>query len=201
MIGPLPIRPVSSWRGAQGGKNKLKTAILEEGLKYNPLDVQNDKAQFIQTMKNDTLSIARIWNVPPHRIKNLDDATYSNIEQQALEYVVHSLSPWFAVLEKSIKSSLIGIDNNIFVEFNVLGLLRGDIKARYDAYAKGRNWGWLSVNEIRKLENMNPIDENGDIYLQPLNTKDVDDDDADDNNDNKNNAKSVLKVIKDTKNA
>lgn len=188
----------TSWKSAQGGKNKLSTAILEEGLKYNPTDVQNDKAQFIETRKNDAIDIARIWNVPPHRIKSLDDATYSNIEQQALEYVVHSLSPWFAVLEKSIKSSLIGIDNNIFVEFNVLGLLRGDIKARYDAYSKARNWGWLSVNEIRKLENLNPIDEGGDIYLQPLNTRDVEDDDEDDDKKKTNNS---LKLIKDQKNA
>lgn len=157
-----------SWQTAQGGKNIHKTSILENGMKYTPSTVENNKAQFIETKVANDIEIARIWNVPPHRIKSLQDATYSNIEQQAIEYVVHSLQPWLVLVETSIKSNLIGMDNNIFAEFNILGLLRGDIKARYEAYSKARNWGWLSVNDIRKLERLNPI-EDGDIYLQPLN--------------------------------
>jgi HK97 family phage portal protein len=161
-----------SWQRAHSGANIHKTAVLEQGSKYTPTTVENNKAQFIETRKADDIEIARIWNVPPHRIKSLADATYSNIEQQSIEYIVHSLQPWFRLVETSIKSNLIGMDNNIFAEFNILGLLRGDIKARFEAYSKARNWGWMSVNDIRKLERMNPI-EDGDIYLQPLNMQEA----------------------------
>ena len=188
-----------TWRQAQGGKNKHRTAVLEEGSEYKQFDIQNDKAQFLETRKEDVIDIARIWNVPPHRIKALQDATYSNIEQQSTENTVHSLEPWFTLIETSIKSNLIGLDNNIFAEYNVLGLLRGDIKARYEAYAKARNWGWLSVNDIRVLESMNPIGDEGDIYLMPLNTRDASDEPPEENN--SQNADKTLKLIKGTKDA
>ncbi len=158
-----------SWQKAQSGGKQHRTAVLEDGTTYEEFTIENNKAQFIETRKADDIEIARIWNVPPHRIKSLEDATYSNIEQQAIEYVVHTLHPWLKLVEASIKSNLIGMDNNIFAEFNILGLLRGDIKARYEAYSKARNWGWFSVNDIRTLENLNPLEENGNIYLQPLN--------------------------------
>lgn len=164
-----------SWRHAQGGKNRGSVAILEQGMKFNKISVTNNESQFIETRRQDAIEIARIWNVPPHKIKSLDNATFSNIEQQSLDFVIYTLQPWLSVFEASIKSDLIGFDNNVFAEFNIMGLLKGDIKTRFDAYAKGRNWGWLSVNEIRKLENMNPI-EGGDEYLTPLNMRDSDDD-------------------------
>lgn len=183
-----------TWRKAQGGRNKHRTAVLEEDTEYKPFSIENNKAQFIETRKADDLEIARIWNVPPHRIKNLADATYSNIEQQAIELVVHSITPLFKIWEASIKSNLIGFDNNIFAEFNILGLLRGDIKTRYEAYAIGRSWGWLSADDIRRLERMNPLDENGDIYLQPLNFAEAGQNLSKNNNENSN-ANSALQSI------
>lgn len=180
-----------SWRASQGGKNKHRTAVLEEDTEYKEFTVENNKAQFIETRKADDLEIARIWNVPPHRIKNLADATYSNIEQQAIEFVVHSITPLFTLWEASIKSNLIGFDNNIFAEFNILGLLRGDIKTRYEAYAIGRSWGWLSADDVRGLERMNPLDAGGDIYLQPLNFAEAGQD-LTKNNSKNNNANSDI---------
>lgn len=192
-----------TWRGAQGGKNKHRTAVLEEETEYKPFSIENNKAQFIETRKADDLEIARIWNVPPHRIKNLADATYSNIEQQAIEFVVHSITPLFTLWEASIKSNLIGFDNNVYAEFNILGLLRGDIKTRYEAYAQGRSWGWLSANDVRRLERMNPLDQDGDIYLQPLNFAEAGQDLTKNNSEN-NNANSDIgdsQSIKESKDA
>jgi hypothetical protein len=98
----------------------------------------------------------------------LERATNNNIEHQALEFVTDTLLPWLEIIEQSIGKFLMLNPRRFFFEFNVAGLLRGDLKSRYEAYAQGRQWGWLSVNDIRKLENMNPI-ANGDVYLQPLN--------------------------------
>lgn len=164
----------ASLRYVFGGKNRHKTTVVEEGLEYKTINMPNNKAQFIETKKMDAIEIARIWDVPAHKIKSLDAATFSNIEQQGIEFVVYSLAPWLSAIETSIKTHLIGLDNQIFAEFNVLGLLRGDIAARYAAYAIGRQWGWLSADDIRSLENMNPLpDGTGEMYLTPLNMGDV----------------------------
>lgn len=157
-----------------GGKNRHKTYVTEEGLEYKTVNIPNNKAQFIETKRMDAIEMARIWDLPAHKIKSLEDATFSNIEQQAIEFVVYSLAPWLSTFETSIKSNLIGYDNNIFAEFNVLGLLRGDIAARYAAYAIGRQWGWLSADDIRSFENMNSLpDGTGQTYLTPLNMGDA----------------------------
>lgn len=122
------------------------------------------------TRKFQIAEIARMFRIPPHMIGDLEKATFSNIEQQSLEFVTHTIRPWAVRIEQSIRRDLLteSEKRTHVVEFDVNGLLRGDIKSRYEAFATGRNWGWLSVNDIRRLENLNPIDK-GDIYLQPLN--------------------------------
>lgn len=150
-----------------GGKNRHRPALLEYGIELNRVGINNDEAQFLETKKEAAVECARIWNIPPHKVGILEKATLSNIEHQSLDFVTDTLLPWLRLLERSIAHNFI-IDNRFFFEFNVAGLLRGDLKTRYEAYSKGRQWGWLSANDIRQRENMNPI-EGGDTYLEPLN--------------------------------
>ncbi len=159
---------IRAWQRAHAGRNRHKIGVLEPGMTYKEVSIANDKAQFIETAKEADLRVARIWRIPPHKVGILDRATFSNIEQQALEFVSDTLLPWLRLWEQAISRDLIVRDPTLFAEFNVAGLLRGDLKSRYEAYAVGRNWGWLSVNDVRRLENMNPLDD-GDGYLRPLN--------------------------------
>jgi len=152
------------WRG----ERQHSPGVLEYGIKIEKVGVANDEAQFLESKKELSYAIAQFWRMPPHKVGLLERATNNNIEQQALEFVIDTLLPWLELIEQSIRKVLILNDRRFFFEFNVSGLLRGDLKSRYEAYAQGRQWGWLSVNEIRKLENMNPI-AGGDAYLQPLN--------------------------------
>lgn len=151
------------------GKNRHKPGMLEYGIKASKLGVTNEEAQFLETRKEIDLAIGRIWHMPPHKLGILDRATFSNIEQQALEYVIDTLTPWLELIEASVDKHLVIDRRRFFFEFNVAGLLRGDIKARFEAYAVGRQWGWLSVNEIRRLENMNSIGPAGDVFADPPN--------------------------------
>lgn len=159
--------------GYQGGAGANRTAVLFEGGKFEKISIAPNEAQFIETRKFQVAEIARWYRVPPHMIGDLDRATFSNIEHQALEFVTHTLRPWLVRFEqefnrKLFPSSESGRPSDMYCEFNVDGLLRGDISARGEYYTKGRQWGWLSANDIRRLENMEPI-EGGDDYLTPLN--------------------------------
>lgn len=161
----------SSMSQEHGGvANMHKLMVLEEGMKIEKIGIDPDDAQFLDSRKFQVTDVARWFHIPPHMLADLDRATFSNIEQQALEFVKYSLRPWLVRWEQELNRKLFSATERgiYFVEFNVEGLLRGDIKARYDAYAMGRQWGWLSVNDIRERENMNPI-EGGDEYLTPLN--------------------------------
>lgn len=161
-----------SWnRQYQGLDNSNKTAILEEGAKFNPISIPPEDAQFIQTQKFTVEEIARLYNVPLHMIGYLDKATFSNIENQSIGFVVNTLRPWLVRWEQEISRTLLTEKEreDFYAEHVVDGLLRGDSKTRNEAYAIGRNNGWLSANEIRELENKNSIGEQGDIYLVPLN--------------------------------
>ena len=159
---------VKAWQRAFGGANRHRTGVLEHGMKYQQLGLTNEQAQFLETRKYQDVDIARIFRVPPHKVGILDRATFSNIEQQAIEFVTDTLRPWLVRWEQAISRDLILNRGRFFAEHNVNGLLRGDTEARFRAYAIGRNWGWLSANDVRRLENLNAIDE-GDIYLQPQN--------------------------------
>ena len=158
-----------AWERLFTGRGRHRTAVLEYGMKYQAISVTPEQAQFLETRKYQDTDICRIFRVPPHKVGILDRATFSNIEQQALEFVSDTLQPWLVRFEQSIYRDLIIAKDRFFAEHNVAGLLRGDLRSRYEAFAIGRNWGWLSVNEIRRIENMNSIGEDGDVYLQPLN--------------------------------
>lgn len=155
-----------------GGKRRHSPGLLEDGAKLTRVGVNNDEAQFLETRKDLAYTIAQLWRMPPHKVGLLERATNNNIEHQSLEFVMDTLLPWLELVERSIAKELILNTSRFFFEFNVAGLLRGDLKARYDAYAQGRQWGWLSVNDIRKLENMNPVP-GGDAYLSPMNMQPI----------------------------
>jgi HK97 family phage portal protein len=155
----------------QGLANTGKPIILEEGGDFKQLTIKPADAQLIENKKFQLEDIARIYRVPLHLIQNLDRATNNNIEHQSLEFVMYTMLPWFKRWEENISMQLLTTSERkagYYVEFKIDSLLRGDAASRAAAYATGRQWGWLSVNDIRKLENMNPIP-NGDIYLEPLN--------------------------------
>lgn len=166
---------MQSFRDAfTGSANAHKTVYLDAGMKYKPLSMTPEDAQFIESRKFQIAEIARIFRIPPHMIGDLERATNNNIEHQSLEFVIHTLRPWLVRWEQAINRDLIAETNHdgeeYFAEFLVEGLLRGDQKSRYDAYAVARQWGWMNVDEIRSLENLNPLpDKKGQIYLQPMN--------------------------------
>ena len=154
-----------------GLKNNGKPMILEEGMKFEPFTIKPVDAELLGNKKFQTEDVARIYRVPLHLIQNLDKATFSNIEQQSLEFVMYTLLPWFRRWEENANMQLLTRQERqagYYLEFKIDALLRGDTVARANAYSVGRQWGWLSVNDIRRLENMNSIP-NGDIYLEPLN--------------------------------
>lgn len=150
----------------QGLQNSHSVMILEEGLKFAKTVIPPEDSQFIETRKFQLNEIARIFRVPPHMIADLDRATFSNIEHQSIGYVVHTLRPWLVRIEQAFFMQCLTEkeQNKYFVEHSVDGLLRGDFKTRQDGYAIARQNGWMSANDIRKLENLDPI-EDGDVYL------------------------------------
>lgn len=155
----------------QGGMNTGTPMLLEAGGEFQVFTIKPADAQLIENKKFQIEDIARIYRVPLHLIQNLDKATNNNIEHQSLEFVMYTMLPWFKRWEENINMQLLTPAERragFYVEFKLDGLLRGDMLSRSRSYAVGRQWGWLSVNDIRKLENMSPI-ANGDIYLEPLN--------------------------------
>ncbi|MGB1215407.1 MAG: phage portal protein [Pikeienuella sp.] len=158
-----------AWIQWTTGRNRGKPGVLEHNIQIEKLGTTNEEAQFLETRKELAVECARLWRMPPHKVGILDKATFSNIEQQSLEFVVDTLTPWLSLIEASVNKQFLDVGGRYFFEFNVASLLRGDLKSRYEAYSKGRQWGWLSVNEIRRLENMNGIGVDGDRYIEPLN--------------------------------
>tara|TARA_R110002020_G_scaffold273792_1_gene488954 strand:+ start:2038 stop:3552 length:1515 start_codon:yes stop_codon:yes gene_type:complete len=168
-----------TWQQTYGGSSNVgKTAILEEGMAWQNIGVSNNDAEFLATRKFQITEVARWYNVPPHKIGDLDKATFSNIEHQAIEYVTYTLRPWLVRFETEVSRKLFRNDEPLFSEFQVDGLLRGDTKTRYDSYKIAKETGWLSVNEIRALENLNPVD-GGDAFTQPMNMDTVGSDEPD----------------------
>ena len=160
-----------SWNRANASlSNSHGTAILEEGMKYEKIGLDPEAAQFLQSRKFQVNEIARIFRIPPSYLADLDNSsTRANVEQQAIAFVRDCITPYVRRIETELNRKLFREDEaNYYAYFTVEGLMRGDLKGRYDAYATARQWGWLSVNDIRDLENLNPV-EGGDIYLQPLN--------------------------------
>ena len=165
-----PQRVRESWQSTFGGSgNANKIAVLEEGMKYTPIGISPEQAQFLETRKFQINEIARIFRVPPHMVGDLEKSSFSNIEQQSLEFVKYTLDPWVIRWEQSIMRSLFSEDEKkkYFVKFNLEGLLRGDYQSRMNGYAIGRQNGWMSANDIRELENLDriPAEDGGDLYL------------------------------------
>lgn len=158
-----------AWINRVGGRNRGRPAVLEYGMDVKELGQSNEASQFLETRKELALDIARLWRMPPHKIGILDRATYSNIEQQSLEFVVDTLIPWLRLIERSVAKWLIADGDDVYFQFNVSSLLRGDTQQRFAAYSQARQWGWISVNEIRAMENMNSIGPAGDRYIEPVN--------------------------------
>lgn len=161
----------AAWRDEYSGTaNAMKVAVLQDGIRFKPLSMTNADAQLIEARKLSALEVAQIFKMPPHKVGLLERATNNNIEHQAIEYVIYCLMPWIRRHEQARMRDLLlpSERGQLFIEFNVGGLLRGDQKSRYDAYALARQWGWLSVNDIRRLENLPPVP-GGDAYLTPLN--------------------------------
>ena len=165
-----PSRVRESWQQTFGGSaNSNKIAVLEEGMKYTPISISPEQAQFLETRKFQINEIARIFRVPPHMVGDLEKSSFSNIEQQSLEFVKYTLDPWVIRWEQSIQRTLLSADEKktYFVKFNVEGLLRGDYQSRMNGYAAARQNGWMSANDIRELENLDriPVEDGGDLYL------------------------------------
>lgn len=154
-----------------GGANSHRVALLEAGLKWEAIGVPPDDSQFLQSREFQVIEIARWFNIPPNKLKDLSKTSYNSLEQMNISFAVDTLRPWLVRWEQQLNRKVIRHKDRgrLFFEFNVDGILRGDLQSRYQAYSIGRNWGWLSVNEIREKENLNPIGSDGDVYMQPLN--------------------------------
>ena len=165
-----PQKVRDSWNAAyRGSANAHKVAVLEEGMKYQPIGISPEQAQFLETRKFQIDEIARIFRVPPHMVGDLEKSSFSNIEQQSLEFVKYTLDPWIVRWEQAMCRVLLSDSekSEYFVKFNLEGLLRGDYASRMSGYATARQNGWMSANDIRELENLEriPADQGGDLYL------------------------------------
>ena len=165
-----PEKVRESWNSTFGGShNSNKVAVLEEGMKYSPISIAPNEAQFLETRKFQIDEIARIFRIPPHMIGDLERATFSNIENQSIEFVKYTLDPWVCRIESALNRRLLNDKEKgeYFFKFNLDGLLRGDYQSRMQGYAIGRQNGWMSANDIRQLENLSPIpeEEGGNFYL------------------------------------
>ena len=155
-----PKRVRDSWNAAYGGtSNAHKVAVLEEGMKYVPISISPNEAQFLETRKFQIDEIARIFRVPPHMVGDLDKSSFSNIENMSREFVTYTLSPWMVRWEQSLFRTLLSADEkkNFFFRFNADGLLRGDYASRMQGYSVGIQNGFMSPNDVRQLEDLDLI--------------------------------------------
>jgi HK97 family phage portal protein len=149
-----------SWNASYGGSfNAGRVGLLEEGMKFERISMPHNEAQFLETRKFQVSEICRIFRVPPHLVGDLEHATFSNIEHQSISFGVHTIRPWLVRIEQSMNRALFSEKEKgrFYVRFNMDGLLRGAYKERMEGYAIARQNGWMSANDIRALENQNPI--------------------------------------------
>jgi len=161
-----------SWKKLYGGAdNAHEVAVLEENMQLKTLGVDPEKSQSLESREFQILEVARLYRIPPHMLAYLQSASYASIEQQSLEFVTYTLLPWIKCWEQAISRCLIDTEDKgrFLAQFNLAELLRGDLQSRYAAYAVGRQWGWLSVNDILRMENANTIGPEGDVRLEPMN--------------------------------
>lgn len=165
-----PSKVRDSWNAVYAGSsNAHKVAVLEEGMKYQQIGIPPNEAQFLETRKFQINEIARLYRVPPHMVGDLDKSSFNNIEEMGIEFVKYTLNPWIVRWEQGMQRALFSASEKkqYFVRFNVDGLMRGDYQKRMQGYALGRQNGWFSTNDIRAMENLNPIpdEEGGNLYL------------------------------------
>lgn len=165
---PSKIR--ENWSDVYGGANNAhKVAVLEEGMQYKPISLPPEDSQFLSTRQFGVNEICRIFRVPPHLVQVMDHATFSNIEHQSIDFVVHTLTPWLVRFEQAvIKDLLLPEEQDVyFPKFNVDGLLRGDYQSRMQGYATGISNGFMSPNDVRDLEGLDriPEEKGGDLFL------------------------------------
>ncbi len=151
-------------------KSSNSTIILEEGLSFKPISISPEQAQFLASRQFGIEEIARIFNIPPHMLKDLSKSSFNNIEMQSQEYVTYTLMPYLTRIEQEMNLKLFRTNElgKTFVEFNVNGLLRGDVKTRNEAYKTAIQNGYMSINEVRQKENLNSI-EGGDQHFIQMN--------------------------------
>lgn len=170
---------VDSWRSSHSGAGTRKTAILEDGFDVKTLQVTQEDSQFLETRKFQRQEIAGAFGIPPHMIGDLERATFSNIEQQSLDFVIYSLTPWATLIEQAMGRDLLSDDDRargLFLKFKMDALLRGDFKTRWEGFRIAREIGGLNANEIRALEQLPQRDDpDGDAYLWPANMKSTSD--------------------------
>lgn len=162
---------LAKWTERYSGiRNAFSVAMLQEGMSYKQLSQDNEKAQLLQSRQWTFNAICALYKIPPHMVQMLERSTNNNIEHQGLQFVMYTLLAWLKRHEAAMMRDLLlpSERRELYIEFNVSSLLRGDQKSRYESYALGRQWGWLSVNDIRRMENIPPIS-GGDTYLTPLN--------------------------------
>lgn len=155
-----------------GGKNSQRPFVAEEGMKVHKLTVPPEEAQFVQSRNVNVLDICRWFCVPPHKVAALDRATYNNIEHQGIEFVTDAVLPDVTQMEEEVNLKCFGRQQRgvLYTKMNLAALLRGDMKARYESYQIGHQNGWLNADEIRSLEEMNPIPSGlGKLYIVPSN--------------------------------
>lgn len=182
-------------RNYTGLQNAGVPMILEGGGQFKEVTMKLTDAQFLESKRFRIEDVCRIFRIPLHLVQDLTRSTNNNIEHQSLEFIVYTMLPWFKRWEENLNLQLLSAESkrkNRYFEFKVDALLRGDAQTRASAYAQGRQWGWLSVNDIRRLENMDPI-ENGDIYLQPLNMSEAGS--VDTQSENKELAEQIYEMI------
>ena len=165
-----------SWERVHGGAaSSHTTAILEQGVSFKPISITNKDAMWIEARQFSVEEFARWLRIPPHKIQHLLRSTFNNIAEQNIEYVTDTLMPWLIRWEQEIHKKLIapmrgpGVRSELFAEHVVAALLRGDPESQAKAFATGRQWGWLSANDVRGKMNDNPIGESGDVYMVQVN--------------------------------
>jgi len=170
---PIPVEAAEqlrqNWeRIHRGADRAFRTCVLPNGVKAHELSGSNEAAQMLESRQFSVIEICRLFRVPPHLIQELTRSTYSNIEVQGTEFVQHCLLPHLKRWEAAIARDLIVDDERYFAEHSVSGLLRGDHTSRASYYVSALQNGWMTINEVRELENLNPID-GGDVHFVPMN--------------------------------
>lgn len=159
----------------KGVKHHHRTALIDQGMKVHSLGIPQKDAQFIESRKFSITDVARWFNLPPHMLKDLDRATFSNIEQQSIEFVQNALMPWVINIEQTINWKLLGRNNTRqFVKLNLNGLLRGDAESRANYFNTMFQMGAYSINEIRAFEDANSIGADGDRHFMQMNMTTID---------------------------